>query len=733
MARLVYRLTCGVLLASTHVPAYAQTSGSVPADAASTKDTSGVTEIVITAQRRSERLEDVPMSITALSADTLSKSGVTSTADLAQLTPGVTMPLFGTWLQPSIRGVTSTGANPGDSANVAMYIDGVYQPQQIATLLDLPDVQQIEVLRGPQGALYGQNATGGAILVTSMTPSYDTAANLSVSYGNYNALNIRGYVTGKVVEGVAFSVAGGFQDRDGFRRHVITGERDRGLNSKVVRAKVLLQPADGVKLTFTGYYSNRIDSAAYAGVPYNNNSVSYALFPTAPRVTSSKQFAANPDVFARIKSYGGSLRAEIDVGAGTINSITGYQKNKASYLADADYGPANFGFASTDDLSGRYFSQEVNFVSEKFGAIRFVGGMFYLTGREKYNTDDFYLSAPNLPPAPVSPVRSFEQSRILEVRKEVIAAYADVTAELTNRLTVTAGGRYTHEKHRGFNSIAFGGGPQPPVTGRPDGPATFSQFTPRITARYEVQSGTNVYASYGKGFKSGLINPTNLLEAPVNPEKIDAYEVGFKSRLRAGFNFNLAAFWYDYKDLQVIAWTGQTYLQQNAATARIKGIEGDLSLAMGSGFSLSAGASYLDARYRDFAGAQVFQPNGTGNTITTLDLSGRRLLRAPKFSGNITLNYEGYHRFGHLGAFVSGYYNSGFGLEPENRVREGQYATVNAEISLRPADVENLRLVVWGKNLTDKSYLSSALLSVLADGVSFAEPRTYGIRAEFHY
>lgn len=281
------------------------------------EDGASSSEIIVTAQRRAERLEDVPAAISVLNQELLEKAGVQSTTDIARVTPGVTMAFYGGFLQPAIRGITSTGANIGENSNVAMYIDGVYQPQQVATLIDLPDIEQVEVLKGPQGALYGQNATGGAILVLSKSPSDTATGKFSASYGNYNDKQLRGYLSGPIADGFAASLAGSFQDRDGFRRHVVTGERDKGLKSYVVRGKVQLEPSDVITVGITGYYSWRRDSAMYASFPVNGNSLARAAdltgllgpvngpffpLPNSPRATSAKQFEADPDVFTRIRT-----------------------------------------------------------------------------------------------------------------------------------------------------------------------------------------------------------------------------------------------------------------------------------------------------------------------------------------------------------------------------------------------------------------------------------------------
>lgn len=713
-------------------------------------ETGESSDIIVTAQRRSERLQDVPASIVALSADTLTKSGITNTSDLARAVPGVAMTFYGSFLQPAIRGVTSTGANLGENSNVAMYIDGVYQPQQIATLIDLPDIQQVEVLKGPQGALYGQNATGGAILVTSMAPSFTAKGMASASYGNYNAISLRGYVTGPVSSTIAASIAGGFQDRDGFRRHVITNQRDKGLESKVIRGKVLFEPSADAKITVSGYYSDRSDSAMYAGFAINGNSIGYApnlaglgipglSVPASPKVTSDKQFATDPDVFTRIKSYGGNVRGEFDVGAGTFNTTTAYFRNTTSYLNDADFSAVNIGQSTAGPLTAHYFIQEANFASKKFGSLSFLVGGFYLNGAEAFENNNFDLLFPAIPPAPKT-VLFAAASQNARIDKEILAGYAEVTLQATDQLVLTAGGRYTREQQRAFSDRVVldplvGTVKLPNLVEYPNDPVTFSKFTPRVTARYAVTPSSNVYASWSQGFKSGVVNTTDFTIAPVKPETITAYEIGYKGMPVDGLRFNLSGFLYNYKNLQSVVFVpGKAYITQNAASARIKGVEFDLSYALTPDFTLSTSASFLDAKYRNFSDAANYIPTGTGHIPSTIDLSGRRMLRSPKFSGNIAANYSIDTSFGRITAFGSVFHSSSYGMEPTGRLQQQAYTTADAELSVEPASLSGFRLVLWGKNLGDKAYLSSALVAGgVADGGSYAEPRTYGVRAEFKF
>ena len=191
-------------------------------------------DIVVTAQRRSEKLRDVPMSITAVTPEILTRAGIVNITSLNKVTPGLEVPMYFGVVQFAIRGISSTGAGLLDSSNVALYVDGVYQSSEPGQLLDLPDVQQIEVLKGPQGTLYGQNAVGGAINVMTMAPSFTLKGKVSASYGNYNARSFKAYVTGPLSDNLAVSLSGAYQRRDGINHDLIHGGHDYGLKTSLV-------------------------------------------------------------------------------------------------------------------------------------------------------------------------------------------------------------------------------------------------------------------------------------------------------------------------------------------------------------------------------------------------------------------------------------------------------------------------------------------------------------------
>lgn len=723
--------------------AAAQDQGSAATEVSAIQDSG---DIIVTAQRRSERLRDVPMTITALDSGTLSKSGVSGILDIQRVTPGLQLPLYGGFLQPSIRGISSAGAGLGDQSNVAVYVDGVYQPSMSGQLIDLPDVEQVQVLKGPQGTLYGQNAAGGAIIVTSITPRFDFGGRASFSYGNYDDKAVRGYVTGPLVDDVAaLAVAASYQKRDGFRRDVVRGGRDGGLESAMLRGRLLVQLTDDFSATVAGYYSQRTDYGIYAGQPVGPGTpLGYALAGlealTVPKASNPREFALSIAPQVDIRTYGGNVRLNWDLGAGTLSSTSALGKVKVNNSADADYTAVNLGAVSQLRILNDHFIQELNFVSNKWGRVTLSAGGFFMALKERYapNRYDGNFTGVGDPITIGEPLPTplFSTIQYATNQKRSYAAYAELGFDVTEALNLSLGGRYAYETQQ--TSDNYGSGSLIEIAD-PRGKVKFKRFTPRATLRYALDQRNNVYASYSQGFKSGYVNsgdPANTpTPDPVRPEKVFAYELGYKGRPLDGVSFNTSIFHYDYKDIQVYTYSPPSEFYQNAAAARIRGIEADISFDLAAGFSLAAAGTYLDAKYKRFPAARVFVPNslGFGYDQQTLDASGMRMPRAPKFTGNISLNYESDLDAGALGGFVSLAYNSGMQYDVNDLVRQSKYATINAELSFAPKGLDGVRFVLWGKNLTDKDYLNSVLESQFVLGGSYADPRTYGGRVEFAF
>jgi iron complex outermembrane receptor protein len=711
-------------------------------------------DIIVTAQRRSEHLRDVPISITALNADTLAKSGVTNTLDLARVATNVEMPQYGGFTRPAIRGIATGLSSLGDTGDTALYIDGVYQPSASGQLADIPDVQSVQILKGPQGSLYGQNAAAGAIIVDTITPSFRLKGFVTASYGNYNDKAVNGYVTGPLSSTIAVALAGSWENRGGFNRDLLRGGHDKGLRSDQIRGKLLWQPTPTVSFTVAAYYSNRKDTGVYTGAPLNGNSVGNAnaiYYPGVPFASKPHTFSEDLLPDTRIRDYGISLLGKIGVGdIGTINTVSAYQNVKVFDRTDTDESPIAIGASNPLPISSHDFIQEVNFSSNKFGRFTINAGLFFMSRQEKYNGQlfNYWLNGvpfPYNPGPPAGIIGSYSKNL-----KQSYAAYIEASYDITDTLSVTAAGRYSYERQKAFNSEY----PDPSMYPDPRGYFHFAKFTPRAVLRWKPDNNNMVYASYSQGFKSGLVDNGNIdscystvlmhayqclpLAKPVKPEEVDAFEIGYKGRISDTFTFNMAAFHYVYKDIQVFIYnpvlgTGGT---QNAATGHIDGVEFDGTLRASHDLTFSMGVSYLKAKYASFKNAEVYVANGLpglGNSEIVINASGKRLPYAPSWTGNASVDYTHEFSAGVFGLDVNGNYNSAFYFDPNNRVKQHPYALLNAELSFAPSALPGLRLILWGKNLTDHDYLQSVLETPFADAVSWSPPRTFGGRIEYKF
>ena len=693
-----------------------------------------VEQIIVTAQRRAERLQDVPITMDVIGSDELQRRGVTDVAGLQKITPGLQFPFYGTTISPALRGVTSAAVNAGVNAVIAFYLDGVYQQNQLGLQMDLPDVERIEVLKGPQGTLYGMNAIGGAIVIHTVQPSDTLEGRLALSYGNYNDFQARGYISGPLIEDrLAASLSFGFQDRDGFRRSTATGKRDSGLESAVVRGKLRFTPSDNAALTLTGHYAKRTDSSPFTTAPYQNETLASVLDPASIVYTGAGQRTAD-DGFLRNRLYGFSLTGEFDMGVGDLTSISSYQ-NAYNYLFNGDLDASPLWIAHADNqFHMDSVTQEINFVSKKFGGARISAGLFYSHTEEIISPNLFTLYAfpfVSIPAAP-GPI-AFQSDQYNGSARNTYAAWAEVSYDVTEKITITAGGRYTRDTQHG----RFGapGLPHGPITELTFSPATFNKFSPRVTARYAVTDNSNIYASYSEGFKSGILTIQSLSLPPVKPEVVTAYEVGFKGRVFDNLSLNISGFLYDYDDKQVARYVPPDYFVENAATARIKGIDLDVTFDMTSELTLSANIEYLDAKYRSYPEAGIYVPDPVGGGLLNAvrDLGGQRMERAPEFTGTFSIDYHVETDIGLFNAHASLYHSSTVFLETSGRIRQKPYDILDLEMGYAPDSLPGLRLSVYGSNVTNEAYLVGALETPFGSVVPFAPPRQYGARIEYRF
>jgi iron complex outermembrane receptor protein len=735
-------------------PADTPPAAAPTAPRAGSVDTTG--DIIVTATRRNEKLRDVPMSITALSGETLQKQGITSVTDLVRVVPGFEVPVYGNFVQFAIRGISSTGAGLGDSSNIALYVDGVYQASEQSQTIDFPDVADIQVLKGPQGTLYGQNAAGGAVIVNTLAPSFTLKGKITAAYGNFNDKEVRGYITGPISDKIALLVSGSWQDRDGFRKDLLRGGHDAGLRSNMIKAKVLIQPSSDASITLAGFYREHDDSNSIAGFVLNSNSIGNGLDDIyqlhLPRA-GKNSFAMDYRPDAHLKNWGFSITGKFNIGLGTINTSSAFYKTAYHSFQDPDFTPVEYGQVDLP-IKGQVFVQEVNFVSNPIGPVTLTGGLFYMHRKESYTPQLFNATYFGGMPTvyPQIPTIFAVIGGRSDTSKNSYAAYLEGDWKVTDHLTLEVGGRYSTETQKYATEKLT---PAVPYQDLTHSPVKFSKFTPHAVIRYKFDDGTNIYASWSNGFKSGFLDATNVSAKPVKPETVQAFEIGYKGRPLPGVSLNLAGFHYNYKNIQVFHYdpTCQSGCSgyENAAAAQIDGVDAETTIKLNQHLTFFAGVSWLiKAKYQKYLKASdlapiyvrdvypnvvLVNPNDTlGNANVVIpDAKGLWLIRAPKVQVSASLSYQGHIGGGDLDALIAAHYNSGFKYDPLGYVRQKAYTTVDAEVGYSPDGLKGLRIAGWVRNLTNTYYLSSELNSTVGNTAAYAAPRTFGGKLEYAF
>lgn len=586
---------------------------------------SAITDIVVTATRREERLQRIPVTVTAIGAAALASGGVTDTRGLTLVVPGLTMTRSGSVGQPVVRGVGSTGTSGGDESNVATYIDGVYQADPYSTLIELVNVQRVEVLRGPQGTVFGRNATGGLINIITPDPSFKTSGSISAAYSRMrndsNGADIRGYVTGPLSETVAADFSALYRHEDGFIDDLRSDRTYGGSSVVAVRGKLLFKPRQGIKIVLTSDYAKQDGESgvAYQPVGRFTRGIGYAgvILPVSPW-----QASFDVDPVLKYKRFSVSLRTSFDLGFANLETTGAYNYGKASQTTDLDGTNIPIAAASPT-FATKSYSQEIRLLSNP-GRFNWLAGLY---GFHLGSDGNVLISNSPAPPAPLA---SFTLSP--QTRTTSFAGFVEGTYEVVPKLFVTAGGRYSTEE-RSIVSYRNGALLIPHTSRR------YNRATYRLAARYQLTEKTSLYGSYGTGFKSGVFNGVAAVLNVVEPESIKAFEGGIKSDPARWLRMNISAFHYQYDNLQVTARDPVrigTFLLQNAATAKIYGSELEVTLAPTRDFSVSGSLAYLHARYTDFPRAQAFLPLPSGaNQAAAVDASGNQLVRSPKWTFNV--------------------------------------------------------------------------------------------------
>ena len=720
--RTVLGAGASLLVAAAMQGAYAQSRVGEQSPSDSSEE---IKEIIVTAQRRAEKLQDVPISITVQTGEQLEAANVTNVRDLDTVVPGLRYG-YSVNAIPAIRGVHTDQTDPGNDPNVSLYIDNVYQPDPQANNFNLPDVSRIEVLKGPQGTLFGRNATGGAIRVFTLEPSFTETGMVDVGYGNYNDVIAKAYLSGPIVgDTLAASVSGYYERADGYNRNVLTGDRGLGLDNKYLRLKLLAKFTDTLTANLIfGYFEHYDGNLGDWNVP-DGNALARTLGTNVIIPSQPRQYASN--VIALIEASGetASLKVDWDDSAGTLSSTTGFNGTHDRNNSDGDFSSLNL-LSYPIHAQNSTVSQELTFSSKKLDEFQYTVGGFYYHSVGWYN--------------PLGVAGAFVVPTLYGFMRQGTDAYAgfgELTYEPIERLTFIAGARYSYEKREAEGSYEIT--PAQPAVLPPigTGEVSYNSTTPRASVRYAFPSDDNIYFTYSQGFKSGGFNISSLQATPFKPEKLDAYEVGIKTSPKRLFSGNFSAFYYDYTNQQEETFVNGFNVTSNAASSTIYGVDAEIVARPVQQFTLTTGISYLHARFNNYPGAVYDVPSGPpgclcGNTTVTGDLSGKQIPTAPDFTISTAADYHGQTPIGAFDLSALYYYTSRIYLENSNRVSQGAYGTLALRASLQPTDT-HLSVYVWGKNLTDRNYVVAEFVGAAGDGLSWGPPRTFGIGAKYDF
>jgi len=677
-----------------------------------------VGEVIVTAQRRAQSLLEVPAAISAVSAQALENQGIRSVLDIGQSVPGLVVDRNGGGTQAAIRGVTTQVTGAGSDANVAIYVDGVYQALTQANNFRFPDLERVEVLKGPQGSLYGRNATGGAILFVTLGPQFTAQGKATAEYSSFNSVLLNGFVTGPISDSVAASLSASYTDSDGYVDDLVRGGKANPSKSFDVRGKLLWRISGAVDAQLTGFYTNIEDPTPFAAASLDGNTIGRRLGANY----SARPWKTANDVqgFTRNKQYGGVAKLSADLDFATVTMMGAYTEYRLPYRVDIDNSTARVVTILGPTQNFRNIQNEIVLRSNS------THGIQWLVGANYYDMNQLTIQD--------TIVAAGTSGTYRRLRTKAYSAFADLTLPLTERLTATAGFRYTVEEASLRSRLGLNASKTEPFPFIGDD--TWKSGTPKLSLRYELAERTNVYASYSRGFKSGIFNPNGL--TTVDPEKLDAYEVGLKTESVRDVSLSLSAFYYDYKDQQV-----STSIQvngapqgavQNAGKSRNYGLDGEVMARLTSSFTLRGALSLLNTKFTEFRNAVILIPTGLGgNTQITLpNARGKQSLRAPKWTLAVSGDYHKEFDFGRIDASATIFHSDKYFLEYGNRVTQPAYTTLDGRISWSPPS-SRMSVYVFGRNLTDEQRITSALVTALSDTVVYAPPRSIGVGVNYQF
>lgn len=702
-------------------------------------------EVVVTAQKRSESIQDVPAAVTAVSSEALNDFQVVNVLDIGSFAPNVTVSTaFGTG-QIFIRGIGLVSSFGGIDPSVAMHVDGaVISPGQ-AQLGVFYDVERVEVLRGPQGSLYGRNSTGGSINIITGGPTDELSGYVHQTFGNYNLMTTEAALGGTLIDDTLLArVAIKSNRRDGYGENVLFNHDIDNADQLSGRVKIEYRPTDNLNILVAASHQEEDDDAYQLKfIELDGTNHPDSLPPVGvPGLTSddARDILSNyPVTYNERESTAYSATINWDINESiAFNSLSNYRTFESANVQDTDYSlvPALVVINGRDIDS---FSQEfqLHYQSDRLSGLV---GLYY------YEEDQISDSPLGIDPLGVNGPADQVLHVYGEMDVEAWAAFANFTYSFNDQWSLIVGGRYSDEERSKVDAFTLPTGTIPF-----NDKGEWSDFTPEIGLQYYPTPDVNIYAKFSQGFKSGAAN-LGQISAFVDPEQVDSYEIGVKGLfLDNVLSLSASAFYYDFTDMQLAQTTpapGGAFGSklENAGESEIKGLELELTWLATQNLRFDAQLGYLDTEIKDFVSVNEIDPCAGGtpgcdpldsSTYIAQQFAGNELVQAPEFTGNIRGEYEfdlgngGVLRVGARAYHRSKIYFSAFNTE--NMTEDG-VTLYDANIKYIHSN-DKISVNVWGKNLSDEDYFATKFANSTGYSIigALAPPLTYGVTLNYEF
>ena len=702
-------------------------------------------EVIVTAQKRSESVQEIAASVTAVGAERLNDFQVVNALDIEAFAPNVSVgSAFGTG-QLFIRGIGLASTFAGIDPSVALHVDGAVVSPGQAQLGVFYDVERVEVLRGPQGSLYGRNSTGGSINVVTQKPTEEFSGYIHQTFGNYNLMTTEAAISGPIVaDKLLARLAIKSNRRDGFGENETFGNDIDDADQLSGRFKLEYRPSDDLNILLSASRQKEADNAYtlhFIEPDGTNNPASLpplgvpGLTADDPRNIRSNYEPADNE--RNTRAYSAVINWDID-DSFSLTSITAHRTFDSANVQDLDGSLApGFIVINARDIESTSQELQLHYQGDRLNGLV---GLYY------YQEDLLADSPLGFDPVGVNgPADAIIRVRgVMDV--EAWAAFANFTYRINDQWSVILGGRYSDEEREKTDAFSLPSGTIP-FADKGD----WSDFTLDIGLQYQPVDDINFYAKFSQGFKSGAAN-LGQISSFVDPEKVDAYEVGVKGQFFDNvLGVNASLFYYDFTDMQLAKTTpapGGAFGSrlENAGESEVKGAEVEITWLATEALKFDAQFGYLDTEIKDFVSVNELDPCAGGtpgcdlsdtNTFIAQQFAGNQLVQAPEYNGNLRGEYEldlndsGIVRIG-VGAYHrSKIYFSAFNTD---NMSEGDITVYDANIKyLHPN--EQFSVNIWGKNLTDEEYYASKFAVSTSFSImgSLAPPSTYGVTINYAF